>query len=174
MKRRKFLKRFAVSICFLTPILVVFASMRLRPILLIQAAQNGDVSLARRALQYGVSPNTQTCDIEFDDELNALAGTHVAGGSPYSVLTVATWRRHTTVVKMLLDAGADPNSGEPSRLPLMAAVVTHNTECVRLLLQHGANPKCCYDKDNTPILEMALPSSEIAVMLKQAGAKEQV
>lgn len=48
---------------------------------------------------------------------------------------------HTTIVRMLLEAGADPNVEQQDGFrPLHSAAQNGNADLVRLLLEHGANP----------------------------------
>lgn len=170
MRRRRFSKRLVRYFWLLTALFLVFASVRLRPLSLSHAAQTGNVSLARFALKMGVDPNTQTSRVEGDDVMNALVGRHIAGGCGCPVLLEAASYRSSGVVRLLLDAGADPNRGDGAMPPLMAAVIGGDTECVRLLLLHGADPNGHY-KDSTSVLESAPPKSVISAMLKRAGAK---
>ena len=170
MKRWKVPKRIARYIWLLIAVLFVFAALRLPPLLLIHAAETGNVSLTRFALEVGASPNTQTSRMEQDDVVNALAGRPVVGGIGCPVLLTAAFGGSPAVVKLLLNAGADPNRGDGAMPPLMAAVMGGNAECVRLLLLHGADPNGHY-KDNTSVLDSAQHNALISAILKQAGAK---
>ena len=96
-------------------------------------------------------------------------------------LYFATWYKHVAVMKVLLDAGADPSStgktptGAPLATPLFAAVDTGHPEAVRLLLERGARTDLkSFDIAGvmTP-LELAIRynRTEIADILKQASKK---
>jgi uncharacterized protein len=58
-------------------------------------------------------------------------------------LYVAAVQGETEIVRILLDAGADPNkesAGESEGTPLCAAASWGHAEVVRLMLQYGADP----------------------------------
>ena len=143
MSKRKLPKKIVRCLWLLTAVLLVFALVRLRPLLLIQAAQTGNVSLALLALKVGVNPNTMTSS-DVDDVLNNLVGSHKIGGSPRPVLVVAAISRHPSIVKLLLDAGANSDKGDGAMPSLIAATLGGDPECIRLLLLHGANPNGHY------------------------------
>jgi len=82
-------------------------------------------------------------------------------------------------VKLLLEAGADPNSaivGDPHMggtgdRPLNAACETDNPEIVRLLLDHGANLELANSQGFTPLLYAALSHAAkcVALLIERGG-----
>jgi len=82
------------------------------------------VSTVASALRGGLSPNT-------------------ADENGTTLLYQAAVQGETEIVRMLPDAGADPNQeshGLSEGLPLCAAACRGHTELVRLLLDRGADP----------------------------------
>ncbi len=67
-----------------------------------------------------------------------------AKNSPFSALHHATLRRNTELMKLLLDAGANPDSGVPGQnnfsSPLVSAIEGRNTASTALLLEYHADP----------------------------------
>jgi len=62
---------------------------------------------------------------------------------------------HVEILRMLLDAGADPNARQSGAwTPLHSAARNGNAECVALLLAHGADPIARND-EGTSVLAMA-------------------
>jgi len=77
--------------------------------------------------------------------LAAGANVNLINGRGYSLLSVAAHHNRPFLLKTLLDAGANATIDHPTVFngftPLMRAVEVGCTECVRLLLTAGANPK---------------------------------
>ncbi len=67
---------------------------------------------------------------------------------------VATRVGATPAVKLLLEAGADPNAAESERgqTALMWAAAGKHPDIVQLLIDHGANPKAASKSGFTPLL----------------------
>jgi ankyrin repeat protein len=114
------------------------------------ACSRGLLATVRRFLKQGIDVNARTEPLDGQSAL-ALAS---AGG-------------HTATVKLLLDAGADPNlESYQGRTPLMRA---GNTEICRMLLAAGADAKAVDDHGNTVLM---WPSdAECCRILLEAGAR---
>lgn len=111
---------------------------------LIVAAIFGDVERAKHLLELGVSPN---------DASRAIYAPVRKG--------------NVTLVKLLLDHGADPNYLVDGKLPLLRiAVLCHQTESTRLLLQHGADPNA----HNIVLCAVETRGKEIVRLLLEYGA----
>ncbi|HEY1594661.1 MAG TPA: hypothetical protein VGF74_04635, partial [Thermoleophilaceae bacterium] len=92
------------------------------PLLYVTHSCFASVDLARKLLELGADPN-----VTFHNEYGDMSAVYGAAGVVHSPELTA----------LLLEAGADPNDNES---------VYHSTEakdpaCLRLLLEHGANPK---------------------------------
>ncbi len=95
---------------------------------------------------------------------------NVAGA--FTALSTAAFARHSKIVKILLDRGANPNGtahGEQAELstPLIMAARAGDEDIVRLILEHGANPKI-KDKNGLTPLDWAKNNSGMAKMLECA------
>lgn len=67
-------------------------------------------------------------------------------------LHVMARRGNATCLKLLLDAGADPNAlGDLSFTPLHDVMRSQSLECARLLLEAGARTDAVNEFDNTPL-----------------------
>lgn len=82
------------------------------------------------------------------------------------------------IVRLLLEAGADPNlesGAEDEGMPLCAAASWGRTEIVRLLLQHGADPSA---PDRGPMTALAWAErnryAEVVDLLLKAGGDPSV
>jgi hypothetical protein len=89
------------------------------------AVEKGDLVAARKALENGADPDRHAQNSAFP-------------------LYIALWKKNAGAVKVLLDAGADPNiASHPLQgTPLLTAVDRGDRESVILLLKAGADP--CY------------------------------
>jgi ankyrin repeat protein len=157
---------------------------------LVQAAQRGDLQRAQYLLEQGADPNACveyqgpiSCDV-FDFYSGGIMNTWVGGGTAtwsLRALTAAAEDGNVTLVRLLLEQGADPNGWEAEpRTPLMAAAGMRNEETqpdyradqtprkmaassdycavAALLLEHGApvDAGCSYGQ---PLLHMYGPAS---------------
>ena len=119
---------------------------------LMLAAANGNLELVKRLMAHGAEVN-------------------LTGWNP---LIYAAWRGRTEVVKYLLDNGADIDAMSPNGISaLMMAARGGHFDTVKLLLWEAADPNIKSDS-GASALDWALKekNSEIANLLKQAGAKE--
>ncbi|KAF0757388.1 hypothetical protein AaE_004287 [Aphanomyces astaci] len=80
-------------------------------------------------------------------------------------LYYASANGHANVLKVLLDANADVNLASVRRTPLHCAVMWERSECVRLLLAHGASTTAL-DKDNRTAEEMAQAFPDVAALFR--------
>jgi hypothetical protein len=70
------------------------------------------------------------------------------GGTP---LHAAVLREHVPAMRLLLDAGADPNQADWSLIsPLHTAATYGNKEVIQMLLAYGANQNALDDNGETP------------------------
>ncbi|MBU6409272.1 MAG: ankyrin repeat domain-containing protein [Verrucomicrobia bacterium] len=72
--------------------------------------------------------------------LHAGADPNTEDNQGRTPLSYASERDNSEVVKVLLDAKANPNGGKPLNAPLLCAVHEKNIVSAELLLQAGANP----------------------------------
>jgi hypothetical protein len=142
------------------------SSSRVQTILLnadlLAACEKGDALEVRRLLGQGVSANASR-----DTGANAL--------------TYAIAGRHTEVVRLLLEARADPNRTSLGMAPLFLASEKGDVKTVQLLLDHGANVNAkleAVDEEmkarngDTALIASAAPgiSAATARLLLKAGA----
>ncbi|TYQ30089.1 hypothetical protein PseudUWO310_10520 [Pseudanabaena sp. UWO310] len=89
-------------------------------------------------------------------------------------LDIAIEKNHADVVKILLQAGANPNHYAMGATPIYSAARKGYTAIVSLLIEYGADINAkAYGSRDTP-LEIATLNKHLAVvkLLKQAGAKQ--
>ncbi|KAI0869789.1 ankyrin repeat-containing domain protein [Hypoxylon argillaceum] len=86
-----------------------------------RSAHLGNVEMVRYFLHQGAKPDFER------------------RGPGHSPLLRAVQSQHETIIRLLLDAGADPNRPPPPNTPLAFAVLKGNIPVVRLLLSHAAN-----------------------------------
>ncbi len=104
----------------------------------------------------------------------------IAKGDMSKLLADAALANRAEVVRLFLEAGADPNvtvsnpdEGQRGLTPLMFAVdVPGKIEIIRLLLQHGANPHLATNKGNTALYDAVDHGNQAAAkLLLDAGCK---
>ena len=96
-------------------------------------------AILRRAVRSGASAD-------------AVKGLLRAGAPPKARYVLHEAVEHNaTVIRVLLDAGADPNAAYGARTPLHIAVRTDQSEAVSLLLAAGADPQVRSDYGKTPV-----------------------
>jgi len=69
---------------------------------------------------------------------------------------MAIFIRNNEILKLLLDAGANPEGNLSSYSPLSTAIGKNNVDAVQLLLQHGADPNRIGSDGNPPLAEVLL------------------
>lgn len=133
---------------------------------LFRAAKSGSVEAARAAIQAGADANVECgCDNDYDHY-------------DWTPLHFAVQNGNVGMVKMLLDAGADVNTGANKGsgfhwVSLQAAIAQGNAELVEILLQAGARVNALWDYSFGSYLHYAAAKSgnvEIVKALIRAGA----
>src|SRR5215831_853724 len=101
-------------------------------------------------------------------------GISLYGSSP---LYAAAVQGEAEIVRILLDAGADPNresAGESEGTPLCAAASWGHAEVVRLMLQYGADPNRIERTDEVAMTALAWARrnhhDEVVRLLLESGA----
>ena len=139
----------------------------------------------RQMLAEGVDPNARDIGGRFADSAIFVAVFETNNSSLESrvklakvlgkqKLDVKQLRRDALeVVRLLLDAGADPNVGNGSRTPLSLAAEWGDVELARLLLEAGADPTIPDRHGGTP-LDIAKQSKQPAMvkLMRAAGGKK--
>jgi ankyrin repeat protein len=101
---------------------------------LISAARSGDAARVTQLVKQGADPNQHT-------DVNG-----------WPALLHAVHKHQLATAAALLDAGADPNRGDPhGYTPLMMAAGYGDTDMVKLLLARGASPRVADDRGATPL-----------------------
>ena len=93
----------------------------------------------------------------------------------YTYLMVAVMQYKTDIVKLLLEAGADPNRGCKDGVRPLAVVFLKNTdnreEIIRLLIEYGADPSLADKPGQTAFdfAEITNADAHLIKMLEQAN-----
>lgn len=89
-----------------------------------------------------------------------------------TALHAAVLREHIPVMKLLLEAGADPNQGDWHRIyPLHTAAAYGNAEVIEMLLEYGASADVVDEEGRTP-REWALRAANLESQRLLPGATE--
>lgn len=145
---------------------------------LIQASLFGHVEVVKYLLQHGANPNIKdeygstALDSAVHNEpqlnkdvtaINEIVKSLISAGANVNhvvngvhvgstVLIDASNNGYSDVVKMLLEAGADPNiTDDYNNTPISLASNAGYTEIVKVLLEHGANPNVKDSSGKTPL-----------------------
>ena len=140
---------------------------------LLRAVRAGESERAQRLLAQGASPGA----IAADGQGTALELACQAGNLPIAeallksgakpadsphALSLAVERKDASLVQLLLEAGASPNTpadpSQPDSTPLAAALSASALELTSLMLSHGAAPERCMEfaltKGDTGLLDL--------------------
>ncbi|WP_128895842.1 ankyrin repeat domain-containing protein [Longirhabdus pacifica] len=132
-----------------------------------------DEQITNMLLDAGANPNLKADERLSYYELNISYGIEESFDSE-TALMLAVARENTSLVKVLLDAGADPNIATTYRgeTALMYAVELHNVEITKLLLDAKADVNQQMENGVTPLIITAKVAGDptIAEMLIEAGA----
>ncbi|KAJ4299476.1 hypothetical protein N0V90_004721 [Kalmusia sp. IMI 367209] len=121
-----------------------------------RAAQAGLLDIVQLLLDHGIEAN----------DVNPKSGT--------CTISEAAWHNFPDIVDLLAGLGADLEKLRDGNrdTPLQKASINGSTECVRLLLKHGAKPNVQNYWDWTPLHDAAVRGhSDIVKMLLEAGAE---
>ncbi len=157
-----------------------------RILLLIKAAEKGDVAKLQKVVQDGADPNTFGRDEmtpllwelgkQNKKAMKALlavgADPNLADSEGDSPMSMVAGAKDTELMKILLEGGGDPNVknsvGEPA---LSIAVGPQRLENVKMLLDFGADINATDRMGATPVLDAAtLNQFEIVAYLLEQGA----
>lgn len=130
------------------------------------ALENGDKTRFLTLLRQGTDPNGKSCrayvvaplyqNIPFSWLPDNWLPQSCAGMRPY-IVTVASWDSPPSEegISELLRRGANVNAIDPhsGQTPLLAAIDTGNVNTVRLLLDHGADPRQADFSGHSPLGE---------------------
>ena len=136
---------------------------------LIDAAERGDLTAAKRLLDHGVSPDSVVFSPNHEERC---------------ALEIAASSGHPEMVRLLLDRGADVNAPNFwGGTAITAAAVSGDPEATRLLIRHGADVNA--NDDGAVPLGYALYGlqhatntterahfAEVVLLLRRAGARD--
>jgi len=149
-----------------------------------QAAYYGDTNTVLKAIDSGYDVNTQNHD-GFTLLSYAVAGNQLKivklllehGADPRidkgSSMVNASYSEDSTMLKLLLDAGGDPNArfGFMLDTPILMAVRHDNIKSLVMLLERGADPNLADKFGYTPLIFVVTGNStEMTSLLIEHGA----
>ncbi|MGP8269408.1 MAG: ankyrin repeat domain-containing protein [Terracidiphilus sp.] len=111
--------------------------------------RGGDTARVARLLSGGANPNSRKCC--YYDFLNNIGVTQIFEED--TPLGIAIENNKREIVRLLLDAGADPNLPSSSGgSPLVIALEHRHQKIVTVLLAHGADPNRPDPHNSTPFM----------------------
>ncbi len=123
---------------------------------LVHAAQEGHVDMVAKLLDAGVHPDVPNCRRNYR--------------SPEPPLRIAARKGYADIVRLLLEGGADVNSGGGHESPLVAAVGNGHIAVVRLLLAAGATTEVGEREEPLVTRACGCGHGELAALLAAHGA----
>lgn len=143
---------------------------------LILAAEHGSVEVVKALIATGANVNVSSNKppsteprmlYVYPEDLKFPENRKIS----YTALVFAGARNHDAVIKVLLEAGADPNVRDwMGYTPLNEASLRSRKSVVKALLDGGADPNLGSYADDTPLMNASFRSREIVEMLLDAGA----
>ena len=109
--------------------------------------------------------------------IESIPDINVSSPEGYTYLMIAVMQYKADIVRLLLEAGADPNIGRKDGVRPLAAVflkrMDNREEIVRLLLDHGADPSLAGRPGQTAFdfAEITQAEPRLIQLLEQANEK---
>ncbi len=109
--------------------------------------------------------------------IGSIPDINVSNSQGYTYLMVAVMQYKVYIVKLLLDAGADPNRGRKDGVRPLAAVflkkMDGREEIIRLLINHGADPSLADKPGQTAFdfAEITQAEPHLIALLEQANLR---
>lgn len=125
---------------------------------LITAAQHGHTKIVKLLLNAKADPNLKRDAFSAHnlDPFNENVGRHKLINVDYTALMLAAKNNHPDIVKLLLDAKAEPNAqNHYKNTALILAAIEGHPEIIKLLLNAGADPNIKNHENVTALLEAA-------------------
>lgn len=97
-------------------------------------SRDGDLQGVKSLIQSGVDPDV------------------ISNHNPKTACWIATYRRHNSILRLLLEHGANPNFKNSEGIaPLYFAIAFQNFEAVKLLVDNGADTTTPDNNGRTPL-----------------------